>query len=182
MMKHILLLVVYFLIGTCTAWSQSSDFRVEEGRVSFVSEAPLELIKASSNELEGILKLETQQFAFQVQINSFEGFNNPLQRIHFQENYLETDQFPTASFVGKIVDEVDLASGGQFEVRAKGMFTIHGIEKEQIIKVRINVTPSGLIVESSFNVLLVDHNIRVPRIVYQKIAKEISVSVQLKMN
>ena len=60
----------------------------EHGKVSFLSEAPLELIKAASDKLKGAIDKTQNTFAFAVDIHSFKGFNSDLQREHFHENYM----------------------------------------------------------------------------------------------
>ena len=115
----ILLLIYLSLLVSASALAQSV-LKGTEGSVSFVSEAPLELIQATSPKLEGVLVIETGKFAFQVSMNTFEGFNNPLQRIHFQENYLETSKFPKAVFKGRILDKFPMSQSGTYSVRAKG--------------------------------------------------------------
>ena len=52
-------------------------------------------------------------------MRSFQGFNSPLQKEHFNENYVESDKFPDASFKGKVIEDVDLSKDGTYEVRAK---------------------------------------------------------------
>lgn len=148
----------------------------ENGVVSFVSKAELELIKASSDKVVGLLNPSTNQFAFSVLIESFQGFNGSLQRSHFNENYMENNKFPKATFTGKIIEQVDLAMEGTYEVRAKGDLTIHGEAVPRIIKVKIMIKKDGATVESEFTVPLIDHNIRIPKIVNQKIATEILVN------
>ncbi|HRG66457.1 MAG TPA: YceI family protein, partial [Saprospiraceae bacterium] len=64
---------------------------------------------------------------------------------------------------------------GKQKVRAKGMLTVHGVSNEVLIDVFIEVSKLGLSFSSEFTVLLDDYNIHVPRIVSQKIAKEIKV-------
>jgi polyisoprenoid-binding protein YceI len=147
----------------------------EKGMVSFVSNAELEVIKASSGKVTGLLDPTTNRFAFSLSIESFQGFNSSLQRAHFNENYMETDKFPNATFVGKIIEQVDLTSYGTYEVRAKGDLLIHGEKQPRIIKAKIVVTKDGANVEAQFTVPLIDHNIRIPKIVSQKIATEIIV-------
>ena len=117
-------------------------------------------------------------FAFDVQVRSFEGFNNGLQREHFYENYLETDKYPTATFSGKIIEHINLEIPVTYTVRAKGLLTIHGHTKERIIKAEIISTGTELKAKATFIIPLIDHQIEVPRIVNQKIAQEIQVQVQ----
>ncbi len=163
--------------------AQSGALRKSEsGIVSFISNAPLETIRATSDDLSGVLDVNSNKFAFKIALNSFEGFNNPLQRIHFQENYLETDKYPESTFIGKIVDNVDLTQPGSYHVRAKGRFTVHGITKEEVVKVEIKNNVNRVDVHAKFIVLLKDYDIRIPRIVNQKIASEIEIEVRIQLN
>jgi polyisoprenoid-binding protein YceI len=162
-----------------TGFSQKR-LSTENGVVSFVSKAELELIKASSDKVVGLLNPSTNQFAFSILIESFQGFNGNLQRSHFNENYMESNKFPKATFTGKIIEQVDMAVEGTYEVRAKGDLTIHGEAQPRIIKAKITIKKDGdgAMVESEFTVPLIDHNIRIPKIVSQKIATEILVSLK----
>jgi polyisoprenoid-binding protein YceI len=151
------------------------------GTVRFASQAPLETIKAESKKLSGVLDVAKRTYAFTVLIQTFEGFNSPLQKEHFNENYMESDKIPSASFKGKIIEEVDLKTPGTYTVRAKGMMKIHGVEKEMIVKAKLNVKAGSITVDSGFSVPLRDFNINVPNIVNQKIASEILVDVKMDM-
>ncbi len=42
-----------------------------------------------------------------LKVNSFKGFNSALQKEHFNENYMESENFPYASFEGKIIEDID---------------------------------------------------------------------------
>jgi polyisoprenoid-binding protein YceI len=150
-------------------------FMCKDGNTKFTSEAPLEMIKAQSNKTLGVIDFGTRNVAFSVVIQSFDGFNSALQKEHFLENYLEAGKFTKATFKGKIIEDISVSKNGTFSVRAKGIFNIHGIEKEKIIKVKINVKDNIVEVDSDFEVPLTDHDIKVPRIVNQKIASIITV-------
>jgi hypothetical protein len=156
-------------------------YSCEDGTVSFKSEAPLEVIQAASNQLRGVFDPEKQAFAWSVEVNSFDGFNNPLQREHFNENYLESRRFPKASFAGKVIENVDFTKNGSYSVRAKGKLIIHGKEQERIIKSQLTVAGNRIEIQTTFRVLLADHDIRIPKIVYQKIAEEVVVSVRAEL-
>lgn len=159
----------------------SSDkklFRTEAGVVRFTSDAPLELIEAQSQSLRGVLDSGTGKFAFAVSIASFQGFNSPLQQEHFNENYLESDEFPNATFQGRVIEELDFRNELSFEVRAKGLLQIHGITQERILKISLQGDQEELKVKASFTIPLDDHDIKIPKIVYQKIAEEIQVNLE----
>lgn len=161
---------------------QTNIFRTEKGTISFRSEAPLEIISASSNKLEGVIDHEAQTFAFIVPINSFKGFNNGLQQQHFYENYLESSKYPEATFTGKIIEDIDLTKPGTYKVRAKGQLNIHGRSQERIIKTEMISDGTKIIASSQFFVPLIDHQIEVPKIVHQKIAQEIKVDVRATLS
>ena len=150
-----------------------------DGLTAFKSEAPLELIQAKSNKTNGAIDTKAKTVAFTVDINNFEGFNSELQKEHFRENYMESDQFPMATFKGKIIDDIDFTKKGVVMVRAKGIFTVHGTDKEKIIKVKITVKDNNIVeIETEFEVPLEDHNIKIPKVVNQKIASVITVHVK----
>ena len=153
-------------------------FTSQNGKIKFVSEAPLELIKAESNKLVSVIDVNKRSFAFSVLVETFEGFNSPLQKEHFRENYMETTKFKSATFKGKIIEEVDLTKEGIYAVRAKGMLDIHGVSKEKIIKGKITVRNGSVELEAEFDVPLDEQNIKVPKVVNQKIAQTIRVSVK----
>ncbi|MCB9314974.1 MAG: YceI family protein [Lewinellaceae bacterium] len=159
-------------------YREAGLFSCNNGRVAFKSEAPLEVIEAESKHLRGILDAEKQTFAWTVEIQTFEGFNNALQREHFNENYLESRRFPKASFTGKIIESMDFSKEGTYSVRAKGKLNIHGKEQERIIKSQVVVVGNRVQIRTDFRILLADHDIRIPKIVYQKIAEEVQVVVQ----
>lgn len=156
-------------------------YRCSNGNVSFLSDAPLEDITATSKELKGALDTEGRTFLFSVEVNTFQGFNSGLQEEHFNENYLETSRYPKVTFQGKIVEDIDLTREGTYEVRAKGMLEIHGIRQERIIKGTITVHNEQLTIDASFAVLLEDHDIKIPRVVYQKISPEIVITLHAEM-
>jgi polyisoprenoid-binding protein YceI len=157
---------------------EGSKYIVQRGEIHFKSDAPLELIEAKSKQLKGVIDMEERAFAFSVDMGSFEGFNSPLQKEHFNENYLETKQYKSATFTGKIIEKDDFTKDGTYTIRTKGKLTIHGITKERIIKSEITTKGGKIMVRSSFTVLLDEHGISIPKIVYQKIAEEIAVDVE----
>jgi hypothetical protein len=154
---------------------------VRKGKIEFHSNTELELIKAQSDQLKGLLDLGKKQFAFKVPMNSFKGFNSPLQQEHFNENYVESARYPDASFSGKIIEDEDLSKDGNYDIRAKGNLTVHGVSQERIIRSKITVKSGKVRLQSNFTVLLADHNIRIPRIVSEKLSSEINVGIDAEL-
>lgn len=176
--KFIILLFIntlFFVIGSPDVFGQNIKLR---GKVDFYSKAPQEEIKAISDKLHGLINLHENSFAFVVDINSFDGFNNPLQKIHFNENYMESGLYPQAKFYGKIIDQINYDIVEDEIIRVKGNFEIHGTVQERIITVRI-IRKNGLLhFDSEFFISLEDFKISVPRIVHQKLSNEIKVHVK----
>jgi len=157
---------------------QAQVFSTNNGKVQFRSDAPLELIKASSDQMKGKLDLSRKLFAFSIPVSTFEGFNNPLQKEHFNENYMESNLHPNATFSGKIIEDIDFSTPRKYTVRAKGNLVVHGVSQERIIKSELTITETGCSILSNFTVLLADHQIPIPKVVHEKLASEIKVEVK----
>ena len=171
----------FLLLAIYTYADAQEKFQIEKSQINFTSNAPLEIIKASSTELKGAIIPSTNQFIFKVLIKSFTGFNNGLQMEHFNEKYMESETYPWASFSGKIIEPLDFSKDGEYDVRAKGDLDIHGQKQTRIIRCKINIRNGIATVDTDFIVPLSDHNISIPRIVSEKIANQIEVSIRASM-
>jgi polyisoprenoid-binding protein YceI len=174
----IILIALFSLNGAVS----QQIFMTRTGKATFISNAPLELIKAESTEVSGAINLADRSFAFTINNNSFKGFNSSLQQEHFYENYMEIQEYPISSFNGKIIEEIDASSGREQTVRAKGTLLIHGVEQERIIKGTLKISGNKILVHADFTIPLEDHQIKIPRVVYQKIAEVIEVSINAELS
>ena len=177
MKKVLFILILVFSIYSFNAQSIYKG----DGNVAFISEAPLEIIEGNTDELMGIVDISNMNFAFKVNIGSFNGFNSALQREHFNEHYLETKKFPDATFLGTMLIEDDCSSGCVTEAVCKGKFTIHGITQIVIIPVTIDLEENTLKISGEFQVKLSEYNIKIPKIVQAKIASEVLVKINIVM-
>jgi hypothetical protein len=176
-MNKVILLLVFFFEGTGLCLSQAQLFVVQKGEATFMSEAPLENIKAESKSIRGVINPDSKEFAFSVKINSFIGFNSEIQRVHFLENYMEQTKYPEATFSGKFIEDIPFDSSGTYSVRAKGVLEIHGVRQERIIRGTITLKPGEVLMNADFSVPLLDHGITIPKIVIQKISSQIDVKL-----
>ncbi|MBK7884744.1 MAG: YceI family protein [Chitinophagaceae bacterium] len=181
MTKHSIVLFLSSFVLSVQAYAPDIIYKVGNGSIAFRSDAPLELIKANSNELMGLIDADKKTFAFKIKLNTFQGFNNPFQKDHFNENYVESTKYPYASFEGKIIEDVDFNKDGNSTIRTKGNLTIHGVTQERIIKSEINIKNKKINIQSNFTVLLADHNITIPKVVHEKLASEIKVEVKANL-
>ena len=173
-----LFLASTFFLCVC-AFAQRQLYALKKSDVSFLSDAPMERIAAGNRSASGILDIKDRDFAVRIPLRAFSGFNSPLQQEHFQENYVESKVWPNALFEGRIIEATDLSVPGKYSLRAKGRFTLHGIARERIIPCDVVVSREGMRVTGSFDVLLADHGIRIPRVVQQKLAATVKVKVDL---
>lgn len=178
-MRCLLLIIISIVTINC---SDAQDiYSVENGTIDFRSSAEFEIISARSDKLQGAVDIRRKQFAFKIEIPSFQGFNSPLQKEHFNENYMESAQYPTATFRGKIIEDVDISKKGTYEIRAKGKLKVHGVVQERIINATITSAEDNIQVKSSFVVALADHDIKIPRIVNDKLSNTINVNLTANM-
>jgi len=179
--KSISILLISGMLIICSFQDNRSIYTCRTGQASFLSDAPLEVIKASSKNLTGALNISDRSFSFLVPTRTFEGFNSSLQKTHFNEDYMETDTYPNSTFKGKIIEEVDLSVPGTYKVRAKGKMYIHGVENDRIVRCDLIVSEKKIDIRAAFTVFLTDHKISIPSILNQKIAEEIKVEISFSL-
>ena len=170
--KIILLLLFIPLFGRDIYFTRS-------GEVSFFSSTPIYDISAVNNQMTCVLDLETGSVSFRIPILGF-NFPNGLMQEHFNENYMESDIYPNASFKGKINDwnKLKLSANPQ-EVTLNGTMTIHGVSKQILEKGKISMENNDVIGSSNFLIKVADYNVKIPKLVRDKIAKTVSVDTEL---
>lgn len=174
-MKTKLILLSLALLLITGLVSAQSLYRTSVGELSFFSETPVLDIEAVNQKTGAILNSGTKELAIQAKITDFQ-FPNKLMQEHFNENYMESERFPTAKFAGKIKEQVDLTKVGTYSVTAEGNLTIHGVTKPVQVIGTIVATATALQVNFSFQVRTADYQIEVPTLVFDKIAETITVS------
>ncbi len=153
----------------------------EQVIISFFSEAPLEDIRSESREGVSALDLATREIYFKVPVRSF-NFEKRLMQEHFNENYMESDKYPYAEFRGNIQDQADFSKDGAHPVTIKGNLNIHGVTRPYTVKGELKVNSGKINAKAVFPVHLVDHQVKIPRLVIKNIAEvvEVTVSVSYK--
>jgi polyisoprenoid-binding protein YceI len=154
-------------------------FSTSSGHTSFFSETPTENISAVNRKGQAIIT-SAGEIAVRMNMREFV-FPNKLMQEHFNENYIESDRYPVATFSGKLDQVPDWSKNGNFEVVAQGKLTIHGVTQNRQIKGQLVVKDGKVGLKSVFIVALVDHDIDVPKIVFVKIAQEIQVKLDFTL-
>ncbi len=159
----------------CLVWSANAQlFTTQTGEISFFSKTPMEDIDAVNKQVGSIINSATNEVAVQMRVTNFI-FPNKLMQEHFNENYLETDKYPNATFKGKIKETVDLKVAGTYAVTASGTATIHGVSRPVELKGTLVSTGKTLALTCLFDIHLDEYKIDIPKIVFKKIAEVIKV-------
>lgn len=176
----LVLLIVLSTIGSAQAQSKYID---KNGTLIFeASEALFEEVKATNESVTAILNIDTNEIASLGLVKGFR-FKNSLMEEHFNENYIESETYPKATFKGKLLDfNFSDLSENMTDITVDGKLELHGKEKEIRTTLKIKKSGDSIIIQGSFNVTPDDFDIEIPNIVKNKIAKEINVSLDFKLS
>jgi len=179
--KTLFILAVLLFVSASVVSAQK--YSTKNGRISFFSETSAEKIEAQNSQVNSALDIQTGDFVFKTLIRAFE-FEKALMQEHFNENYLESDKFPSSTFKGKVsnLKEINFSKDGKYNVTVEGDLLIHGITRKISVKGIFEIMAGSIFGDARFNVLLKDYNIKVPNTVINNISEsiEIKVSVELK--
>ena len=184
-MKHAFfaLLAGLLLLPPARAHAQAQaqgKYLTKTGVVTFFSSAPIEDIEARNEQVAAVLDFGTGQLAFAVPIKGFV-FKRSLMREHFNENYLESDKYPKATFAGRFVgvDAATLGTAGPHNVQVEGDLTLHGVTHRIQVPASVELKGGQLLAAATFPVASADYNIEIPLLVRNNIAKVMTVRVAL---
>jgi polyisoprenoid-binding protein YceI len=146
------------------------------GFAGFYSKTSLEDIKAENNQIFAAIDVTKKTVAFSMLLNGFM-FPKELMQEHFNENYVESDKYPKATFTGAFTDAIDLTKGQEVTVHVTGTLTLHGVSKPFTTVATLNLKDGALVGTASFQLLPEDFNIKIPGLVRDKIAQKIDVHI-----
>lgn len=177
MIRIILILALTFSLQFSV---KAQSFFADDGYVEFISRAPLLEFKGKSDNLTGKINFDENTVDFFVDLNTLNTGNRRRDR-DMRNVYLKTEQFPFAEFYGAMLNQVDLARAEKQPIAVRGEFTIHGVEKEMTING--SITPNGeeILVEAYWTVLLKDHNIDRPSVVFYELSEEQQVNIRINL-
>jgi hypothetical protein len=173
---------LYFLLGWLLLATFSSHaqgrYLTKTGHIDFFSGSPIEDIEANNNKVAAVLDLATGQLAFSAPIREFQ-FKRTLMQEHFNENYLESEKYPKATFTGHFAggDAAVLGGAGPHPVQVEGDLTMHGVTRHLTVPATLELKAGQLLASATFNVAPADYNIEIPMLVRDRIAKSVRVRV-----
>ena len=97
---------------------------------------------------------------------------------HFNENYMESDRYPHASFKGKISDSLDYTVMGKHDVTVTGKIDMHGVTKDETILGVVTIEENKLTINAVFTIHIADYEIKVPNMYVKNLAEDVTVTLQ----
>jgi hypothetical protein len=171
---HLLLVITFF---SSTINAQIYKAKAAGTILSFFSKAPMENISALTKSAIFVLNTTTNIIQLRISVRNFK-FKNSLMEENFNEDYLETEKFPNAIFIGKINEPIDYTKNANLKITVTGKLEIHGVTKQKTFEGTIKKSGNEITLTSNFNVNLADYSIKIPSL-YAKNISEIS-NVEVK--
>ena len=176
-------LAILLLITASVFAGEYQVDKAAENMVKFISDAPIEDFEGVTSSIDGYLfwegddLLNQSELYFEVDLNTVDtGIG--LRNRHMRENYLHTDKFPKTHFTAKLI-KADKLNENEFSVEAEGMFFVHGIKKNKIIKGKIEkVEKDKYKVSTKFIVALSEYDIEIPSLMFYKIDENMELTVE----
>lgn len=181
-LKNMLFLSLMITILGSYTMNAQSKYIDKNGKIVFeASEQLFEEVKAETASATAILDTETNQIASLALVKGFL-FKNSLMQEHFNENYIESDTYPKATFKGELLDfDSSKLTGSPSEITVDGKLQLHGKEKDIRTNFSVHKVGNTIMMEGEFKVAPEDFDIGIPKIVRNKIAKEVLVQINFKL-
>lgn len=175
-----LLFVTAFLSTSLLA---QDKFFTKTGKVYFNCTGGVEPIEGTNKSTTCVLDSKSGAIQFSMLMKGFE-FEKALMMEHFNENYVETEKFPKATFVGQIANnsEINYSKDGTYPAKVKGKLTIHGETRDVEAPGKITIKGGKIAATSDFKVQLSDYKVGIPSLVKDKISNDVKINVDLLLD
>ena len=170
--------VILVLILMVSYSSVAQKYYTKTGNTQFkASVEAFEPVEATNKSTTAIINVTSGEIASLLFIKAF-NFRVALMQEHFNENYMESSTYPKATFKGLISGfNISDISSSKKQYLLNGTLTVRGVEKEIETLASFSNKNGKLLMEASFGVQPEDFNIKIPRIVSDKIAGTINISL-----
>ena len=153
-------LILALTVATGALFAQKKT--TTSGTITFDATTPKDAMPKAENKT-AIAAIDTKAgtVAFEAIVKSF-SFGNPMMQDHFNSpKWLDSEQFPKATFKGKITNlgEVSFDKDGSYTANVEGDLTIHGTTKPVSTKAIVTVKGGVINTTAAFTIKLVDYSI-----------------------
>ena len=175
------LLLPFLLLVVTIAFGQSK-YMTKSGSMSFEASQPsFEPIEATHSAVSALLNADTDELAVLALVRGFR-FPLALMEEHFNENYIESHQYPKTSFKGSILNfDSNALSNQPRTVQLTGELSMHGVTKPISVSATITQSDEQITLTSSFSVKTSDFGIKIPSLVRKQIDENVQVEVSLPL-
>jgi hypothetical protein len=170
--------VLFCLAALQPATAYSQLYTTRSGFIGFYSKTPLEDIRGENNQAYAVVDAGKKNLAFAALLKGFI-FPKELMQQHFNENYVESDKYPKATFSGAYTGDVALDKDGVYKVICKGNLTLHNVTRPIETAATLEVKGGHLLGVAEFKLKPEDFNIGIPSVVRDKIDREITVKINI---
>lgn len=179
-MRRILLISISILLISASAFGQK--YFTRNGEIRFFSATPLENIEAINSQASCIVDIGKGEVVAKVLMEAFQ-FEKALMQEHFNENYVESDKYPSASLKAQIknIDKINFESTASQAIILSGELTIHNVTQQITVEGTFTSGNEALNTEAKFIINPEDYDIKIPKAVRDNIAKEIEVTVKFDL-
>src|SRR6187402_626801 len=170
------IITLLFLLCFANIAMAQEEMVAYKGIINFEASVPLfEEVKAKSENATCTLILKTGEIKSSVFIRDFH-FKIALMEEHFNENYLESGDYPKATFKG-IIEGFNLNIIGTIpkEFRLRGTLKLHGKSKKINTIAILRKLNNGLEITTDLSVNTKDYNIKIPEILSMKVAETVNI-------
>jgi hypothetical protein len=176
-MKNIRFIFLFFLSLQLAA---QEKYTTKSGSLTFESSvASFEEVKATNNKVSALLK-DNGTIAALALMKGFR-FKIALMEEHFNENFIESNSYPTAKFLGKINDfSINDLSQKNKKFLIEGELTVREITKKIRVTAHIKMIDNRIYIHADFKVNPTNFDIKIPAVIRKKIAKEVTVFIDFE--
>jgi YceI-like domain len=173
-------IIIFFAMFFTKAVVAQTKLYTKNGRITFTSTTSLQKIEALNTKVLSVWETSSGNIEFSLLIKGFQ-FEKALMQEHFNENYLESDKYPKATFKGVVENSknIVLTNDNVINVKVTGVLTIHGVSKQITIPAIIKTIKGEVSATSAFMISLDDYGIKVPAVVSANINKKINIHVNI---
>lgn len=174
-MKKNLILIMALLIGG-VMFSQKMITRAGEIKFDATVPGAMDEVIGTNKTVSSLFDKTTGELVVQAMVKSFK-FKSPLMEEHFNENYMDSDKLPKATFKGKVLNYD--AKTGTYDV--EGDLTIHGVTNKVKTKMVISNDGQKLVLSATFTIKLSDYKLDVPALAKKTLAETAKITLKLPM-
>ncbi len=176
MKKYIIITVLCF-----SAYGFSQKLYTKTGITEFKgSVEAFEPVEAKNKSTSVVFNTETGDIAALLFVKAFD-FRVALMQEHFNENYMDSNTFPKATFRGKVPGLVYETMEGSKQYIISGTLNVRGKGKKVETLATFLKEGEKLKIKGAFKVKPQDFDIKIPGIVRKKIAEDIIINFEYEL-